>query len=71
MIAIKQIKAGDHRVRDSLIGVSEELIERGAEGIIPGCTELSLVVTQDVISVPVFDPLSILAECAVALAREK
>ena len=71
MLAIKRIKAGDHDVRGSLIGISEELIKRGAEGIIPGCTELSLVVTQNVLSVPVFDPLSILAERVVALAREK
>ena len=67
---IERIKAGEHDVRDSLIDVSEKLIDRGAEGIIPGCTELSLVITRGTLSVPVFDPLSILAERAVALARE-
>ena len=71
MDAINRIKAGDHSVREAVIGVAQGLIARGAEGIIPGCTELSLVVSQDSLSVPVFDPLAILAERAVALARER
>jgi len=70
MRAIHAIKAGDHSVRGEVIGVAHGLIARGAEGIISGCTELSLVVSQDSLSVPVFDPLSILAERAVALAMK-
>jgi len=70
MRAIHAIKAGDHSVREAVIGVAHGLIARGAEGIISGCTELSLVVSQDSLSVPVFDPLSILAERAVALAMK-
>jgi len=70
MRAIHGIKAGDHTVREAVIGVAHGLVARGAEGIIPGCTELSLVVSQDSLSVPVFDPLSILAERAVALAMK-
>ena len=70
MQAIHRIKAGDHSVRGAMIDVAKGLIARGAEGIIPGCTEISLVISQDSLPVPVFDPLSILAERAVALARK-
>ena len=70
MGAIHGIKAGSHDVRSQLITVARDLIDQEAQGIIPGCTELSLVVPTDSLSVPVFDPLSILAECAVALATD-
>lgn len=68
--AIHAIKAGSHEVRGELIAVANRLIKEGAEGIIPGCTELSLVISPDLLSVPVFDPLSILAERAVSWAKE-
>ena len=70
MHVIHGIKAGDHSVRDILIKVAQQLMARGAEGIIPGCTELSLVVSQELLPVPVFDPLSILAQRCVELAGE-
>jgi len=70
MDAVHKIKAGNHGVRGAVIKAAQELIAHGAEGIIPGCTELSLVVSTDFLSVPVFDPLSILAECVVALATD-
>lgn len=69
MRSIDRIKAGDHSAQAVVLDVVERLIARGAEGIIPGCTELSLVISQGSLSVPVFDPLSILAERAVAWAR--
>ena len=69
MSAIHAIKAGDHSVKSAVIEVAQELMACGAQGIIPGCTELSLVVPAGSLSVPVFDPLSILAERAVSLAR--
>jgi aspartate racemase len=71
MSAIHAIKAGDHSVKSAVIEVAQELMVRGAQGIIPGCTELSLVVPAGSVSVPVFDPLSILAERAVSLARRR
>ncbi len=71
MDGIERIKAGGHDVQGSLIDVSEQLVGRGAEGIIPGCTELSLVISQELLPVPVFDPLSILAQRAVALAGDR
>ena len=70
MGAIHGIKAGSHDVRGELISVGNRLIEEGAEGIIPGCTELSLVISQGTLPVPIFDPLTVLAECAVSWAKE-
>jgi len=69
MDAITHIKAGDHSVKDTV--VAQHLIDQGASGIIPGCTELSLVVEEAGLSCPLFDPLSILARRAVEWAREK
>lgn len=71
MDAITHIKAGDHSVKDTVIAVAQHLIDQGASGIIPGCTELSLVVEEAGLSCPLFDPLSILARRAVEWAREK
>ena len=69
MRTIHAIKAGNHRVKDEAIRVAQELMARGAEGIVPGCTELSLVVPAGSLPVAIFDPLSILAESAVSLAK--
>jgi aspartate racemase len=54
--------------RDEYIRVMKELVERGAEGIILGCTEISLLVGANDTSVPVFDTTSIHAETAVEIA---
>ena len=54
------------------IEIMEHLVERGAQGIILGCTEIGLLVDQDDIAVPVFDTTLIHAQVAVeyALGRE-
>jgi len=70
MDAITRIKAGDHSVKNTVMAVAQHLIDQGASGIIPGCTELSLVVEEAGLSCPLFDPLSILARRAVEWARE-
>jgi len=51
-----------------IVNVANQLIEMGAEAIICGCTEVSLVLKSEDLSVPVIDPLQILAETAVATA---
>jgi len=38
-----------------------KLIQRGAEGVIAGCTEVPLVLKQDDLPVPLIDPLRIIA----------
>ena len=57
----------DRSVAD-LLYVSEDLIERGAELIILGCTEIPLALTEDkIFGVPVIDVTDVLAR---ALVRE-
>lgn len=52
--------------------IASELIERGAQGLILGCTELS-VLARDIrdFSVPAFDPAQILAEEVVRIAKSQ
>ena len=54
--------------RDEYIRVMKKLVKRGAEGIILGCTEISLLVGENDTSVPVFDTTRIHAEAAVEIA---
>ena len=46
----------------------EVLIDRGAEGVIAGCTEIELLVSADDIAVPYFPTTRLHAEAAVAAA---
>ena len=46
----------------------EHLVADGAEGIILGCTEISLLVQKEDSSVPLFDTTQIHAEAAVEYA---
>ncbi len=50
---------------------ANDLIEAGVQGLILGCTELSLIAKDLLLSVPVFDSIEILAEKAVQLALGK
>jgi len=52
--------------------IANELIERGAQGLILGCTELS-VLARDIrdFSVPAFDPAQILAEEVVRIVKSQ
>lgn len=47
------------------IEISNELISKGAEGIILGCTEIPLVIKPEDLSVPVFDTALIHSKAAV------
>ena len=59
--------ASRHAYQDIIQG----LITNGAEGIILGCTEIGLLVKQEISSVPLFDTAQIHAEAAVAFALEE
>jgi aspartate racemase len=50
--------------------IAETLIERGAEGIVLGCTEIPLLISQDDLRVPVFNTTEIHAKAAVAQAMQ-
>jgi aspartate racemase len=47
-----------------------DLVARGAQGIILGCTEITLLVNQSDSAVPVFDTTRIHAEAAVDIALQ-
>lgn len=67
------IKAGyiSSENKEKILKSSKEMIERGAEGIIGGCTEVPLVVQQNDIEVPFLDSLDILALAAIRMARDR
>ena len=51
-------------ITDSIADAAAHLIRRGAQGIIAGCTEIPLALTQKNVAVPYFDSLLILARSA-------
>jgi aspartate racemase len=70
VMAIKE-EAGHARAKEVLRGIAGRLVERGAEAIIAGCTEIPLALTQEDVSVPFFDSTEILAKTAVRMAKEE
>jgi len=64
------IKLGDTGadVRATLIAAASKLAAAGAEALIIGCTELSIIAAQDDFPVPIYDSNDILAQAAVDTA---
>jgi aspartate racemase len=56
------------RSKKRFISIMEELARGGAQGIIAGCTEISMLVGERDVSVPFFDTTAIHAHAAVDLA---
>lgn len=56
--------------RDEYIRIINNLVHRGAEGIVLGCTEIPLLIKQQDVSVPIFDTTTIHARRAVEMALE-
>jgi aspartate racemase len=54
-----------------ILKTSQKLIHQGAQAIIAGCTEVPLVLKEGDLSVPVIDPISILAKAAIEKAQRK
>ncbi len=54
--------------RQAFLKVMADLVERGANGIIEGCTEIVILVEQKHTEIPLFDTTAIHAEKAVELA---
>ena len=54
--------------REKVISIIEALKNSGAEGVILGCTELPLLISEKDASIPVFDTTKIHAEKAMAWA---
>ena len=66
------IKAGNTGEEPRLLlrQAAQRLIARGADVIIIGCTEMPMVLRQEDVSVPLIDPMKVLAEALVARAME-
>ena len=58
-------------MKNQMIAISEELIKKGAEAIIAGCTEIPLILKDKDIKVPIIDPTNILAKKAVKEAKKR
>lgn len=56
--------------KDTVLGIISKLQEKGAEGIILGCTEIPLLIKQEDVGIPVFDTLAIHAVASVDMAME-
>jgi aspartate racemase len=67
---IKDVQATQTReeIAAALSSVARELIDRGAQGIIAGCTEIPLALQQAHLSVPYFDALTVLGREAIRRA---
>jgi aspartate racemase len=70
MEAIYAVKRGDPReVAGRLIRqAAQHLLERGAEAVLAGCTEIPLILHEGDVGVPLIDPTWILAQAAVRFA---
>jgi aspartate racemase len=55
--------------RRLILKAARKLIERGAQGVVAGCTEIPLVLKEGDLSVPVIDSIAILARVAIEKAR--
>jgi aspartate racemase len=57
--------------RAGYLRVIDKLVERGAQGVILGCTEIPLLVGEKDVDIPVFDTTTIHAEAALNLALQE
>ncbi|MFO7741712.1 MAG: aspartate/glutamate racemase family protein [Anaerolineae bacterium] len=71
-IIYNELVAGEIRdaSREAFVSVIDKLAERGAGGVILGCTEIPLLVGQHDVDVPLFDTTVIHAEAALRYAVE-
>jgi len=67
-LCIGQVKPSS---KEKFCRIIQTLIAGGAEGIVLGCTEIYLLVSQDDVQVPVFDTTRIHAESAARFALEQ
>lgn len=54
--------------REAYVGIAQRLVDRGADCLILGCTEVGMLLDQGNVSVPVFDTTLVHCEAAIALA---
>ena len=64
-LCLSKISASARQTYQEIIG---RLVDRGAQGVVLGCTEIPLLIRPEDVSVPVLDTTKLHAEAAVALA---
>ncbi len=71
MKVIYAVKAGNlsNEVKGNILKIAQKLIDKGAEAIIAGCTEIPLILKEGEVSVPIIDPTQVLAKAAVQKAK--
>jgi aspartate racemase len=71
MALLYRIKAGelDAGSRVEMHGLAQGLIDRGAELIVSGCTEVPLVLAPEDLAAPLVDSTDVLVAAALAFAR--
>ena len=71
-IILEELVRGDvlDASRRALLDIVKRHVSAGADGVILGCTELCMILSQDHFSLPLFDTTSIHAGAAAAFARE-
>jgi aspartate racemase len=71
-VIFEELVAGQMRERSraGFVRIVNGLAERGAEGVILGCTEIPLLLGADDVSIPLFDTTTIHAEAALRYAVE-
>ena len=71
MQLVFQIKSSgvDRKIRTEMKAMAQELIESGGQGILAGCTEVPLVLSQSDLEVPLIDSTEILARQCVQYAK--
>lgn len=57
--------------RDLVMGVVGRLLARGAQGVIAGCTEIPLVLTEHDLDVPYFDTVDLHVQAALDFALDR
>jgi len=69
---IKAIKIGDksEELKKRFLQIADQLVERGAQGLILGCTDIEVLLEEKEFPVPALDTVRILAEAAVREAKE-
>jgi aspartate racemase len=71
MQLVFQIKSSgvNRKIRTDMKAMAQDLIESGAQGILAGCTEVPLVLSQSDLEVPLIDSTEILATQCVQYAK--
>jgi aspartate racemase len=71
MAAIRAVKAGERGVAaaEPLRRAAMRLVDRGAQAIIAGCTEIPLGLASGAIPVPLLDPAVVLAQALIRRSR--